>query len=82
VRRDGRIARLAQAMGLAAGEHPADAIVAMNRRLGLPSGLAEMGVQRDWFDRIVSGALMDHCHKTGPRLASAQDYLDLLDASM
>ena len=56
-----------------AGDIP-DAIRDMNARLGLPTGLAEMGVQRDWFDKIIDGALADHCHKTNPRLASAQDY--------
>ncbi|WP_290866770.1 iron-containing alcohol dehydrogenase [Aquabacterium sp.] len=82
IQKERRLERMAHAMGLATAEEIPGAIQSLNRRLGLPSGLAEMGVQRDWFDRIVSGALMDHCHKTGPRLASAQDYLDLLDASM
>jgi 4-hydroxybutyrate dehydrogenase len=82
IQKERRLERMAHAMGLATAEEIPGAIQALNRRLGLPSGLAEMGVQHDWFDRIVSGALMDHCHKTGPRLASAQDYLDLLDASM
>jgi alcohol dehydrogenase class IV len=40
-----------------------------------------MGVTRDLYDRIISGALADHCHKTNPRLASAEDYVGMLDAA-
>jgi alcohol dehydrogenase class IV len=73
---------MARAMGLgAAGDIP-EAIRDMNARLGLPSGLGEMGVQRDWFDKIITGALADHCHKTNPRIASAHEYEELLGASM
>ncbi len=54
----------------------------MNARLGLPSGLAEMGVKRDMFEQIIKGALADHCHKTNPRIATAQDYEDMLAASL
>jgi alcohol dehydrogenase class IV len=54
----------------------------MNARLGLPSGLGAMGVTRDLYDRIISGALADHCHKTNPRLASSDDYVAMLDAAM
>jgi alcohol dehydrogenase class IV len=77
-----RLARMAQAMGLADGDEVPDAIRAMNQRLGLPTGLGAMGVQRDWFARIIEGALADHCHKTNPRLASADDYRAMLEASM
>jgi alcohol dehydrogenase class IV len=54
----------------------------MNQRLGLPTGLAAMGVKREWFDRIIEGALADHCHKTNPRIATADDYRAMLEASM
>ncbi len=82
MRKDRRLQRMAQAMGLAQGDEVPGAIRAMNQRLGLPTGLAAMGVQREWFERIVEGALADHCHKTNPRLATAQDYRDMLEASM
>ncbi|MFM8624181.1 MAG: 4-hydroxybutyrate dehydrogenase, partial [Betaproteobacteria bacterium] len=34
------------------------------------------------FERIIDGALADHCHKMNPRLASRDDYHALLEASM
>ncbi|MCC9597440.1 MULTISPECIES: iron-containing alcohol dehydrogenase [unclassified Rubrivivax] len=86
VRRDKRMQRLAQAMGLPGcgddGAEVAEAVRALNARLGLPARLAEMGVTRELFDKVVAGALADHCHKTNPRLASAEDYLAMLEASM
>ena len=82
VQKDKRLERMARAMGLGgAGDIP-EAIRDMNARLGLPGGLGEMGVQRDWFDRIITGALADHCHKTNPRIASADEYREMLGASL
>ena len=81
-----RIERMAQAMGLPAAEQDADglaeALKAMNRRLGLPHGLAAMGVTPDLFERVIDGAVADHCHKMNPRLASREDYRGMLLASM
>ena len=77
-----RLDRMARAMGLASGGDIPEAIKAMNARLGLPSGLTEMQVPADWFDRIIDGALADHCHKTNPRIASADEYRLLLTESM
>ena len=82
MRQDRRLARMARAMNLVGDGDLPEAIQAMNRRLGLPSGLAQMGVQSSWFDRIIEGALADHCHKTNPRLATADDYRAMLQASM
>ena len=82
VRKDQRLQRMAQAMGLQSASDIPEAIREMNARLGLPTGLAAMGVRRDWFDRIVDGALADHCHKTNPRIASRQEYEELLGTSM
>ena len=90
--RDRRLQRMARAMGLAnlpADASPADAaqalgaaIRAMNQRLGLPSGLAAMGVSPDCFERVIDGAIADHCHKLNPRLASREDYREMLHASL
>ena len=90
-----RLERMAQAMGLRHAGDAAEAVThaeaasvlgraihEMNLRLGLPSGLAAMGVKQSQFDDIIKGALADHSHKTNPREASAQDYRDMLTASM
>ncbi|MDE2610174.1 MAG: iron-containing alcohol dehydrogenase, partial [Burkholderiales bacterium] len=77
-----RYARLRRAMGLAADADLSEAIREMNARLGLPTGLAQMGVTREMFDKVIHGALRDHCHKTNPREASADDYRRMLEESM
>ncbi|MCO4860862.1 iron-containing alcohol dehydrogenase [Cupriavidus sp. WGlv3] len=82
MRADDKLARIAQAMGLADADAVAPAITHMNRRLGLPAGLREMGVDAALFPRVIDYALADHCHKTNPREASAEDYLALLEASL
>jgi hypothetical protein len=82
IRRERRLERMAQAMGLPARADLADAVRALNQGLGLPSGLAELGVRESHFDAIIAGALADHCHKTNPRLASADDYRRMLLESL
>ncbi|CAM3126534.1 iron-containing alcohol dehydrogenase [Cupriavidus taiwanensis] len=79
---DDKLARIALAMGLSEASAIAPAITDMNRRLGLPAGLREMGVDPALFPRVIDYALADHCHKTNPREASAEDYLALLQASL
>ncbi|MDQ6628850.1 MAG: iron-containing alcohol dehydrogenase [Pseudomonadota bacterium] len=88
MRENRRLARMAHAMGVEqrqdddGGEAIAAALRAMNVRLGLPSGLAALGVTAAHYDRIIDGAMADHCHKTNPRLATRADYVRMLDASM
>jgi alcohol dehydrogenase class IV len=77
-----RLGRMAQAMGLRSGSDIAQAITEMNARLGLPQGLKAMGVETIQFDHIISGAMADHCHKTGPRLATEEDYKNMLMQAM
>lgn len=82
IQKEKRLQRMAHAMGLRSEHEIPQAIRDMNARLGLPTGLADMGVQREWFDRIISGAMADHCHKTNPRVATAEEYRAILEASM
>jgi alcohol dehydrogenase class IV len=86
IRKERRLQRMAHAMGLPGcddeGTEVADAVKAMNARLDLPSGLRAMGVTEDLFERVIDGALADHCHKTNPRIATRDDYRQMLEASM
>jgi alcohol dehydrogenase class IV len=59
------------------GGEPDDVIANLNKRLGLPSGLAEMGVTEAMMAEISHAALKDHCHATNPRIASQMDYLSI-----
>jgi alcohol dehydrogenase class IV len=82
MQKDERLARMAQAMGVGGADDVAPAVTAMNRRLGLPTGLAALDVSPEIFPRVIEGALKDHCHKTNPREASVEDYQAMLTTSM
>ena len=86
MQKDRRLQRMALAMGLpgcdAQGTEVAEAITAMNARLGLPTGLGAMGVTPALFERVIDGAMADHCHKTNPRIASREEYREMLLAAM
>ena len=82
IQKEERLARMAQAMGLDSGTDVAQAVHDMTARLGLPTGLRAMGVTEDLFDAVIEHALLDHCHKTNPRIASADDYRRMLNESM
>ncbi|MGH9615258.1 MAG: iron-containing alcohol dehydrogenase [Acidobacteriaceae bacterium] len=60
------------------GGSPDRAIAALSRRIGMPSGLREMGVTESMMEAISSAALRDHCHATNPRQATQAEYLEIL----
>jgi alcohol dehydrogenase class IV len=82
MQKENKLGRMAYAMGLADAAEIGPAIKAMSARLGLPAGLGELGITRDIFPKIIEGALADHSHKTNPRLASEQDYFQILEVSL
>jgi alcohol dehydrogenase class IV len=81
VQGEGKMVRLAGAMGLESPANVESAIERMTADLGLPTRLSTLGVEREQFDRIIEGALADHSHKTNPREASPADYRAMLEES-
>ena len=86
IQNEQRLQRMAQAIGIgscdAQGTELAEAVRALNTRLGLPTGLRAMGVTEDLFERVIDGAMADHCHKTNPVIATRDDYRAMLATSM
>jgi hydroxyacid-oxoacid transhydrogenase len=66
-----------------AGEILASQIIGIMRRVGMPSGLAEVGFEADDVDDLVAGTLPQHrVTKLSPRPAGAEDLRKLFMAAM
>jgi alcohol dehydrogenase class IV len=74
--------RLRQVMGLSEDDGLAEAVAGLNARLGLPAGLAEMGLPERLIPDLAAAATKDHCAETNPRQASASDYEALFREAM
>lgn len=76
-----KIERLETLAGLS-GSTLADALDRLNRELGVPSKLSDLGVTRDVFPWICERALADHSHQTNPKNLTADEYAALLESVM
>ena len=77
-----KYARLREAMGLPPGADLADAIAEMNQRIGMPGGLAAMGVTTDHVPGIIEYAQKDLSARSNPKRATADDYAAMIAATM
>ncbi len=77
-----RYVRLRRAMGLPEEADLAQAVYDMNVRLGLPTGLRQLGLDESTFDRVIGDARADYCHRTNPREATPADYRSMLRESL
>jgi alcohol dehydrogenase class IV len=73
-----KYAKLRRAMGLPADGKVDQAIAQINADLGLPKGLAAMGVPESFIDETIAKAMKDHCHATNPRIATADEYRQMI----
>ncbi len=74
--------RLREAAGLDPGSDLAGWISGLNARLGLPGGLAALGVPAEVIPRIADAAVADPASDSNARPATRADYEQLLRAAM
>jgi 4-hydroxybutyrate dehydrogenase len=77
-----KLARLRQVVGLGDAGDLAAWVSDLTARLGLPRGLAEMGVPPAVLPRVAEDAERDLATETNARPATRADYENLLRASM
>ena len=73
--------RLRRAMGLGTDGAVDRFIAQINADIGLPKGLADMGVPESFIDEAIGKAMKDHCHATNPRIATPDEYRRMLRES-
>ena len=77
--------KVAEVLGLpereGTAEGVADAVAALNGRLGIPKGLGAMGLAQNEVGPIAEGALGDHCHLSTPRRPTRAQYIELIEQS-
>jgi 4-hydroxybutyrate dehydrogenase len=82
-----KLAVLARALGVRAEDDEslafecAGAVRALRQKLGLPSGLAAVGIAQDDLSRLSELAFADICHHENPRPCTREDLLKLYEAS-
>lgn len=62
---------------LDAADEAIAAVANLNRRIGIPGSLAEVGVMEEQFPELAAKAFADPCHQTNPRPCSKEDLLML-----
>ena len=77
-----RFAALKSAMGLTPEADISSELRKLNERLGLPSDLASMGIDRGTVSAAAPLAENDHTNGTNPRRAGTHDYLEMMRAAL
>ena len=60
-----------------AADKAIEAIADLNRRIGIPKSLAEVGIKEDQLCILAKKAFEDPCHQSNPRPCTEQDLLML-----
>ena len=76
-----KYSRLKRAAGLSPNDSLDDMINGINRKIGIPAGLGELGLSSDFVAEGVQKAMLDHCHATNPRIATEEQYTDMIRQS-
>ena len=76
-----KYSRICRAMGKSESTDLADEIEKLNEKIGLPSGLSEMGITEEMIPGLAAHSITDPSNATTPRLPSADEWENLfLDA--
>lgn len=84
----GRIAEIAQILGARGDDTEtlafecSGAVRALRKKVGLPSGLGDAGIEEGALEKLAALALEDGCHQFNPRACTDEDMLALYRASM
>ncbi|MDT8303634.1 MAG: iron-containing alcohol dehydrogenase [Sedimentisphaerales bacterium] len=81
----GQYARVAQCFGIntldisdsEAADKAIEAIQDLNKRIGIPKSLSEVGIKEDQLEMLAKKAFEDPCHPSNPRPCTEQDLLGL-----
>ena len=79
---ENKYSRIATAMGINQSVDLADEIRKLNELIGIPSGLAQMGVTEDMIPKLVKHAITDPSNLTTPRLPNQEEWEKLFLESM
>ena len=77
-----KYSRIARAMGKNESIDLANEIEKLNEKIGLPSGLAEMGVTEDMIPDLVAHSITDPSNLTTPRLPTQKEWENLFLEAM
>lgn len=73
-----KYARIHSTLGLSRRRKLADVMADLQRKIGLPTRLRDLGVARESLPKLAGEAMHDLSHATNPRTASEHEYLQLL----
>ena len=77
-----KYSRICRAMGKKESTDLANEIEKLNEKIGLPSGLAEMGITEDMIPGLAAHSITDPSNATTPRLPSADEWEKLFLEAM
>lgn len=77
-----KYASLEAALGISRDMDLADFIISLNRRIGLPASLKEMGVSQQMVDKVIDDAVADHSTATNPRPVGRGEFIELFETAM
>lgn len=84
----GRVAAIARALGVRGDDEDtlafecSGAVRALRHKVGLPEGLAAVGIQDTHVERLAALAFEDACHGSNPRACTEQDFAQLYRVSL